>query len=161
MRIFKETPKFQHLEGEYFLADLGYVGASHCVHEYKATEIHLDDVEVFNHHVHIVRSRIERTFGWMDRYHMFWGTDREDAAVSEFVYLAFAVEQHRRFAEEPKYEVHYPLGAPTAWNLAPKCACKFDCGAATVAGAKDYRRDIIAHQCRIGCGMDSTKTYTK
>ena len=73
MAVYKSGEPFKHLHGEYFLGDLGYVGANHMIHPWKKNEeppnaeagVNLD------HAVSVVRSRIERTFAWIDRYHLF------------------------------------------------------------------------------------------
>jgi hypothetical protein len=56
---------------EYLNADLGYVGLPHMVTPFKSTDAtkpQATTVKDFDQNIQTVRSRIERTFGWMTKW---------------------------------------------------------------------------------------------
>lgn len=138
MKVFHtlyDTAPFDHLEDEVWLGDLGYVSASHVVTPFKAGE---DDgmlgtrLDAFNDTHSRVRSRIERTFAWLDRFHIFWETDCKERTVSRFVSIALNIEVYRRLVDEATtgkqtYKLHWLAAAPPVvvnWSRSRKCNCR-------------------------------------
>ncbi|CUG87327.1 unnamed protein product [Bodo saltans] len=150
--IFVSQSKFAHYNGEKFLADLGYVGMNHVVHEYKKGEDPDDVATGFNDQVRMVRSRVERTFAWLDAYQIFHGTSRYQECVTGLVYICAALEQRRRMASPPLYDVW--VAAPRRdWSAVPRCNCHWVKDAAHVEDAKNYRKHLIEHLETNGAGV--------
>jgi len=154
MKVLKETPKFAHVPNEFFLADLGYVGASHMIHEWKKNEEPEDSVRaaLFNDHIHVVRSRIERLFSWVDEFKIFGGTDRGEASTSGFAYLAFSIMHAKMWRESgrTRYEVEQPL-RPVLFEDSI-CPCSFACTREEIDKAKAHRLHCMKVQEEIGTG---------
>lgn len=143
MSILHETKKFAHYTGEYFLGDLGYIGANHVVTEFKKGEDSGTVVTdaIFGEWMRVVRSRIERTFAWMDVYHLYHGTDRLEESVNKLVYLTFAVQQHKMLHASPRYDVELP---PQPFTIGQRCGCLWQKSTELVNDAKAHRQKILA-----------------
>jgi hypothetical protein len=125
---------------------------NHVVHEFKANSAEDDQDQGFDEQLRSVRSRIERTFAWMDKYHIFHATDRLEEQVSGLAYICFALEQHRRLTNKPVYDV-WVEALVVDWRSATRCLCLWHKNPALVIEAKTHRGVIIQHLKDHGCGV--------
>jgi hypothetical protein len=70
---------FPHLKFELALTDSGYQGKEHCLVPFKKrVRVELPpDERRFNRHHRVLRSRVERTFAWLDGWRIFTYCDHE------------------------------------------------------------------------------------
>lgn len=113
-KLYEYATLFEHGEDEEVLADLGYVGARHCIVPFKG-EVGEEQHHYNNHHA-VVRSRIERFFAYLNVFKVFRGTDMEEENISRCMTIAIAI-MFCLLAKSPQYEVEAPA------QLAHQKAC--------------------------------------
>jgi hypothetical protein len=103
---------FPHYRTEVFLGDKGYVGCSHVLHEYKKLPGQLLSMgqRRWNRRFRCVRSRVERLFAWMDRFHILHFCDGQPQHVRDAVIIVVCVFHLIHYT---KYEDVVPM-APDA-----------------------------------------------
>jgi hypothetical protein len=84
---------FFHFEGELFLADGGYQGCGHCLVPVKKgvrNELTADQRR-FNRHHRLLRSRVERTFAWLDKFRIMAMTDHDKDFMGDAMLIILSV----------------------------------------------------------------------
>lgn len=115
-----------HLKNEWFLADSRYQAGDHCLVPFKAaTDAPITEAErVFNRHHRILRSRVERTFAWLDRLRLLPYTEHE----AVFMKCAMSIILSAAFLEA-KDKFPYPrtcgLLSQEFKEQATRCFCRY------------------------------------
>jgi hypothetical protein len=116
-KLYDGARMFEHKEDEVVLADLGYVGARHCVVPFKGRDL-TDEQRRFNTVFGLVRSRIERMFAYFDLFRIFTHTDLQEENVKHAMEIVVAV-MYCILAKDPQYEGTDTAEAPEG----QRCHC--------------------------------------
>lgn len=110
-----------HLEGELFLADLGYQGCAHCIVPYKKQRgVDVPERERwFNARHGLIRSRIERLFSFLHKFRVFKGADRCEDWVFKAMYIALSIF-FCLYSNAPQYDDCRPMPVRP---FGGQCAC--------------------------------------
>ena len=129
---------FTHAENEFFLADSGYQGLPHAIVPHRrASAMSRRRFYRLNHS--IVRSRIERLFGWWAEYRGLYQTSHSMKWVRAAASIVLLFEYHTR---EALYETR-----PCKWDfgtVAP-CGCAF-APHKTSAESSERRKAAVEHR---------------
>lgn len=90
---------FKHLISEIFMGDLGYIGGNHLIHEFKVNEREqppAEFVRILEKVTRTVRSRIERLFGWFDKYKTMHKTRLKESRIAIGINLMLSMEYFLR-----------------------------------------------------------------
>jgi hypothetical protein len=140
---------FPHCEQEYFLADLGYVGLPHMVTPYKNNDARKPTAATiadFDQNIQTVRSRIERTFGWMTKWRSLSRTNHQPRFLRGAMTLACLVTYYELVEDPPMYRT---IGCELDFGRVTKCACgmghdpKDENAVGKLAAAKRHRDWIV------------------
>jgi hypothetical protein len=136
-RLHKYEPfkLFTHFKWERWLADLGYVGCSHTALPFKGKKV-TEDQKGFNRHHRKLRSRVERTFAWLDKWRVLHYADHD----KEFIGHAFRIILNVTFVEMS--------GRPLPYQDEGECA-KMDRVTMPVDSSNMC-------WCRLGCEVPAT-----
>ena len=96
-RVFCAGEPFPHIENEFFLADLGYVGCPHVVHGPKSNSKFASDwgsttKQFFEKNIGLVRSRVERLFAWIDKHQSTHGSAYGKESAKNMALIIFNLE---------------------------------------------------------------------
>jgi hypothetical protein len=128
-KLFKSPGEpFVHAKKELFIADLGYQSCPHCLVHFRKGAKELTPLQRgFTRHHRKLRSRIERTFAWLDKFTIMSGTDHDQ----KFMRHAMTIILNTVFLAEYN-AVRYPdaVGVlPAEERLqCDDCWCQSGCG---------------------------------
>eukprot|EP00760_Papus_ankaliazontas_P010152 PhM_4_TR14212/c3_g3_i2/m.101600 len=146
---FTTPPFVEHRCNELILADLAYIGNDHTLTAFKGAQLS-EDKQYFNKVLSNRRSRVERTFGYLDRHHFFHYCARSKEWISNAFALMFSAEICKQMMRDKQRYTNVVSASAIPQSIHSKmtdtCSCTFQCTRRNpTSQARNHYRDKLCH----------------